>query len=173
MVYVLPEPVTPRRVWYWLPASIDVESCSMAVGWSPEGLYGLDTVKFGKVTPWIFNLIPKLSLGISYVYYIIFGIITQQNIMEKEMSALQRLQEKIEQWKRDHENLKSQNNDLKSQLAGVASAQKEKELLMVELESKNSLCMTQKETIETLNRELAEKDTEIEKIIAQVETLLG
>ena len=93
--------------------------------------------------------------------------------MEKEMSALQRLQEKIEQWKIDHENLKSQNNDLKSQLAGVASAQKEKELLMVDLESKNSLCMTQKETIETLNRELAEKDTEIEKIIAQVETLLG
>ena len=89
------------------------------------------------------------------------------------MSALQKLQEKIEEWRADHEALKVQNRDLKSQLAGVASAQKEKESLVVELEGKNSLCITQEATIKALKRELEEKDAEIEKIIAQVETLLA
>ncbi len=88
------------------------------------------------------------------------------------MAALQRLQEKIEQWKIDHESLKVQNNDLKSQLAGVASSQNEQESLIAELRLEVEKCMTYESTVETLRRELAEKDAEIEKIIAQVETLL-
>jgi len=89
------------------------------------------------------------------------------------MSALQRLQEKIEQWKQDHEEIKRQNADLKSQLTGIAGAQEAQQLLKVELESKNNLCTTHEETIVTLRQELNEKDEEIEKIIAQVETLLA
>ena len=89
------------------------------------------------------------------------------------MSALQRLQEKIEQWRRDHEALKAQNNDLKSQLAGVASAQNDQESVIVELRREVEQCTAQESTIEALKRELEEKDAEIEKIIAQVETLLA
>ena len=89
------------------------------------------------------------------------------------MSALNRLQEKIEQWKRDHEALKAENTDLKSQLTGAASATAEKEVLSRELESKATQCQTHEETINTLQRELREKDEEIEKIIAQVESLLS
>jgi len=89
------------------------------------------------------------------------------------MSALQKLQEKIEQWKRDHEEIKRQNTDLKSQLAGVAGAQEDKEALNRELEAKENLCKTHEETIASLQKELREKDEEIEKIIAQVETLLA
>jgi len=93
--------------------------------------------------------------------------------MEKKMSALQRLQEKIEQWKRDHDALKQQNADLKSQLAGAAGAEEDKEALSRELETKTSLCQTHEESIASLQKELREKDEEIEKIIAQVESLLA
>ena len=72
------------------------------------------------------------------------------------MSALQRLQEKIEQWRRDFEALKSENAQLKVQLSQLGATQDEKE-----------------RQIEALKRELAEKDAEIEKIIAQVEALLS
>jgi len=89
------------------------------------------------------------------------------------MTALQRLQEKIEQWKKDHETLKTQNANLKSQLAGVAEVQQAKESLVMEVEAKTTECQTLEETIVTLKRELEEKDTEIEKIIAQVESLLS
>ena len=89
------------------------------------------------------------------------------------MAALQKLQEKIEQWKNDHEALKTQNADLKSQLAGVAEAQKANESLKIEVEAKTTQCQTLDETVTSLRRELEEKDTEIEKIIAQVETLLA
>ena len=93
--------------------------------------------------------------------------------MEKSMSALQKLQEKIEQWRVDHETLKAQNADLKSQLAGVAEAQKAKESLVIEVDAKTKQCEILEETVSTLKRELEEKDTEIEKIIAQVESLLA
>ncbi len=89
------------------------------------------------------------------------------------MSALQKLQEKIEQWRVDHEALKEQNSDLKSQLAGVASAQNDQELVIAELRKEVEQCTAQESTIEALKRELEEKDAEIEKIIAQVETLLA
>ena len=90
------------------------------------------------------------------VLSIIFAIIAQQNIMEKKMSALQRLQEKIEQWRVDHEALKSENAQLKIELENASGAQGEKDSV-----------------IESLRNELAEKDAEIEKIIAQVESLLS
>ncbi len=89
------------------------------------------------------------------------------------MSALQKLQEKIEQWRVDHEALKEQNSDLKSQLAGVASAQNDQESVIAELRKEVEQCTAQESTIEALKRELEEKDAEIEKIIAQVETLLA
>ena len=72
------------------------------------------------------------------------------------MSALQRLQEKIEQWRVDHESLKSENAQLKIELSNVSGSQNEQEAQIAALRS-----------------ELEEKDTEIEKIIAQVETLLA
>ena len=89
------------------------------------------------------------------------------------MSALQKLQEKIEQWRHDHEELKRQNANLKSQLAGVAEAQKENESLVIEVEAKSGQCVALEETVNTLRHELEEKDNEIEKIIAQVESLLA
>ena len=76
--------------------------------------------------------------------------------MENEMSALQKLQEKIEQWRADHEALKSENAQLKIELSNVSGSQNAKE-----------------EQIAALKRELEEKDAEIEKIIAQVESLLA
>ena len=72
------------------------------------------------------------------------------------MSALQKLQEKIEQWRRDHEALKSENAQLKTELENASGTQGEKDSL-----------------IESLKRELSEKDAEIEKIITQVESLLS
>ena len=72
------------------------------------------------------------------------------------MSALQKLQEKIEQWRVDHEALKSENAQLKVELSNVSGSQNEQTV-----------------QIEALKRELEEKDAEIEKIIAQVETLLS
>ena len=76
--------------------------------------------------------------------------------MEKEMSALQKLQEKIEQWRVDHEALKTENAQLKVELSNVSGSQSQKD-----------------EQITALRRELEEKDAEIEKIIAQVESLLA
>jgi len=72
------------------------------------------------------------------------------------MSALQKLQEKIEQWRVDHEAIKSENAQLKVELENASGSQSEKDSI-----------------IETLKRELEEKDAEIEKIIAQVESLLS
>jgi len=74
----------------------------------------------------------------------------------KEMSALQKLQEKIEQWRRDHEALKNENAQLKMELSNASGSQSQQEA-----------------QIESLKRELEEKDAEIEKIIAQVESLLA
>ena len=72
------------------------------------------------------------------------------------MAALQRLQEKIEQWKVDHEALKRENEKLKEELQNASGSKGEQEAL-----------------IESLKKELEEKDAEIEKIIAQVEMLLA
>ena len=72
------------------------------------------------------------------------------------MSALQKLQEKIEQWRVDHEALKSENAQLKVELSTVSGSQSEQEA-----------------QVASLKRELEEKDIEIEKIITQVESLLA
>ena len=37
MVNVLPEPVTPSRVWRAFPAVREASKVAMAVGWSPIG----------------------------------------------------------------------------------------------------------------------------------------
>ncbi len=71
------------------------------------------------------------------------------------MSALQKLQEKIEQWRVDHEALKAENATLKEELANTATALDESEF-----------------QVESLREERRERDEEIEKIIAQVEALL-
>mgnify|MGYP001824715615 FL=1 len=72
------------------------------------------------------------------------------------MSALQKLQEKIEQWRVDHEALKNENAQLKMELSNASGSQSQQEA-----------------QIASLKRELEEKDAEIEKIIAQVESLLA
>ncbi|WP_154806455.1 hypothetical protein [Sulfurovum lithotrophicum] len=76
--------------------------------------------------------------------------------MERTMTALQKLQEKITQWKADYEALKNENEQLNAELANMSGSQSEKDTI-----------------IDSLKRELAEKDAEIEKIIAQVEALLS
>jgi len=55
----------------------------------------------------------------------------------------------------------------------VAEAQKAKESLVIEVEAKTTQCKTLEATVATLRQELEEKDAEIEKIIAQVESLLA
>jgi chromosome segregation ATPase len=72
------------------------------------------------------------------------------------MSALQKLQEKITELKNGYEMIKTENAQLKAELSNVSGSQNEKD--------------TQ---IAALRRELEEKDVEIEKIIAQVESLLA
>src|SRR5712692_4708984 len=44
-VIVLPDPVTPRRVWYLSPRTRPAVSSWMALGWSPAGLNGATTEK--------------------------------------------------------------------------------------------------------------------------------
>jgi chromosome segregation ATPase len=83
-------------------------------------------------------------------------ILHQKNFTERVMSALQRLQEKITQLKIDFENVKRENEQLRGELMNATGSQSEKE-----------------QQIEALRRELDEKDAEIEKIIAQVESLLS
>ncbi len=72
------------------------------------------------------------------------------------MSALQKLQEKIEEWRVSHEAIKSENAQIKIELENISKEQDEKDMLIM-----------------TLQDELSEKDSEIEKIIAQVESLLS
>lgn len=40
IVKVLPEPVTPSSVWYFIPASKPAVSFAIASGWSPVGANG-------------------------------------------------------------------------------------------------------------------------------------
>jgi len=89
------------------------------------------------------------------------------------MATLVRLKEKIEQLKKDYKAMKSQNANLKSQIAGIAKAEKSKDYLLTEVEEKTRECKTYEQTIAMLKYELEEKDAEIEKIIAQVESLLA
>ena len=45
IVKVLPEPVTPTRVEYFEPLFREAHKSSIAFGWSPEGLYLLESLK--------------------------------------------------------------------------------------------------------------------------------
>ena len=72
------------------------------------------------------------------------------------MSALNRLQEKITELKNGFEAIRQENEALKIEIGNISGSQNEKEA-----------------ELEALQRELREKDEEIEKIIAQVETLLA
>src|SRR5262249_44552978 len=46
-VMVLPDPVTPRRVWYLCPRRRPAVNSAMALGWSPAGSNGAATSDFG------------------------------------------------------------------------------------------------------------------------------
>ena len=72
------------------------------------------------------------------------------------MTALQRLQEKIEELKNNYLGMKHEIGELKSQLEGVYASQGEQE-----------------NVIGQLRHELEEKDREIEGIVAKVEELLA
>ncbi len=69
------------------------------------------------------------------------------------MSPLQKLREKIEQWKKKYEALQEENSTLKDELSAISQDKDSSQII-------------------ALKRELAEKDREIEKIITQVEALL-
>lgn len=89
------------------------------------------------------------------------------------MSALQRLQEKITQLKTGYDAIKAENTELKNQLMNLSSSQSEQEMLINNLREEAQKAQTLEQTVAELRRELEEKDTEIEKIIAQVESLLS
>ena len=89
------------------------------------------------------------------------------------MSALQKLQEKIQEWKRDHEALITLNENLKNQIAEMSASQKASESVTLELAESQEHCKRLEEEVASLKRELEEKDAEIEKIVAQVEALLS
>ncbi len=101
-----------------------------------------------------------------------FAIITQQILMEKNMSALQKLQKKIEEWKVNYKVLKTENSELKQQVEGIVNSNEDELRLTHELVEKSEKCIVYELTITALKEELKEKDVEIEKIIMQVETLL-
>ena len=72
------------------------------------------------------------------------------------MTALQRLQEKIEQLKDNYAKMRDEIDDLKSELEGFR-------------ENKGD----QGSVVDELKKELEEKDREIEKVVAKVEELLN
>ncbi len=89
------------------------------------------------------------------------------------MSALMRLQEKITHLKEGYEALKAENAELKSQLTNLSSSQSEQEMLINSLREEAQKAQSLEERVSQLKQELQEKDSEIEKIIAQVESLLS
>lgn len=89
------------------------------------------------------------------------------------MSALQRLQEKIEEWRRDHEALKEENRALREQLEAAEAGRREDTALQDAYEACKAQCRELEEEIARLKRELEERDLEIDKIVTQVEALLA
>jgi len=89
------------------------------------------------------------------------------------MLALQRLQEKIEEWRRDHEALKEENRALKEQLEATEADRREDTTLQDAHEACKAQCRDLEEEIARLKRELEERDIEIDKIVTQVEALLS
>ena len=82
------------------------------------------------------------------------------------MHAIEKLKLKIEELKNNFNQLQETNRTLKTELEGATGSNEELELLKRTLIAKE-------EQIQQLRAEIGEKDTEIEAIIAKVETLLA
>ena len=82
------------------------------------------------------------------------------------MNAIEKLKQKIEELKNNFNQLQEANAALKTELEGASGNGEELEQLKRTLLSKE-------EQIQQLRNEITEKDTEIEAIIAKVETLLS
>jgi seryl-tRNA synthetase len=80
------------------------------------------------------------------------------------MSALQKLQIKLKQWKKDHQKVLEENQALKKQLYSIGNRE--------EIQIQKEHCATLQNKIDILTAELEEKDEEIEKVILQVEAIL-
>ncbi len=81
------------------------------------------------------------------------------------MSTLDRLKETIETWKKRLQDLEAENQELREQLEHANEGVYTDEALLTELaECQNTVAM--------LQEDIAEKDKEIEAIIAKVETLI-
>jgi predicted RNase H-like nuclease (RuvC/YqgF family) len=87
--------------------------------------------------------------------------------MESKMSAIEKLKLKIEELKTNFNELHTENRGLKAELESGAGSNEE------ELNRLKELLETKEKQILQLKNEIVEKDTEIEAIIAKVETLLG
>ena len=81
------------------------------------------------------------------------------------MSALDRLKEKIETWKKRIDELEQENKELRQELERVGDETYADETLLAELAE----CQN---TVSALQEDIAEKDKEIEAIIAKVEALI-
>ena len=82
------------------------------------------------------------------------------------MSALDRLKEKVEIWKKRIEELEQENHALKAQLEQAVVGDNVDETLLSDLAE----CQN---TVTALQEDIAIKDQEIEAIIAKVEELIG
>jgi len=82
------------------------------------------------------------------------------------MSALDQLKEKVEAWKTQIKTLQEENQTLKKEIEAAAGGSQE-------LEKLRATVIEYEETITALRDEIAEKDQEIEEIIAKVEALLA
>src|SRR3712207_9054456 len=75
IVYVLPLPVTPSRVWAPIPASRPEASFCIACGWSPVGWYALFTWKLLRVS----IQVPPVEFSVGFlgpedVLYVVAGL---------------------------------------------------------------------------------------------------
>jgi len=83
------------------------------------------------------------------------------------MSALEQLKEKIKNLKVSYQSLQEENKILMEELDGATAVDGS------ELDKLKKALKTKENEIKILKEELAEKDTEIEAIIAKVEALLA
>ena len=82
------------------------------------------------------------------------------------MSALDRLKEKVERWKERIAQLEEENRSLRERLEG---APREESADAQDLRSALEAC---RETVAVLEKDIADKDLEIDAIIAKVEALI-
>ena len=82
------------------------------------------------------------------------------------MSALDRLKEKVERWKERIAQLEEENRSLRERLEGAPG---EESADAQDLRSALEAC---RETVTVLEKDIADKDLEIDAIIAKVEALI-